>query len=97
MTEISNNAPNQDRHELAKISLTDQGRKIEFGKPCLSTIHIYRKTNKNEWQEVAKNVRFPYEDKEPMPASSEITYKIKVLSDIYQGEYEVSVFSGKSQ
>lgn len=97
MTETRNNAPEQDRHDLLKVSISEDDRIIKFKKPCLSEIHVYRKINDGDFEEIGRNVRFPFPDTDPLPPSSEVSYKVQVLSDEYQGEYQLLVLTGNGK
>lgn len=79
MTEIRNNAPQQDRENSVSITLTEQkARKIEFRKPCLDSLTILRKINDGNWQILAKDVRLPFIDDETFEDPVHLEYHIKL-------------------
>lgn len=82
MTEISNNAPEQDRPQNpVTISFTDQqGRKIDFHKPCLDQFTIERRVEHGPWQVLASNTRLPYVDNESFETAVHLEYRIKIGS-----------------
>lgn len=79
MTEISNNAPEQDRQRNpVSISLTEQqARKIDFHKPCLNQLTIERRVDQGSWQVIASNARLPYLDEEVFERAVQLEYRIK--------------------
>lgn len=78
MTEVPENAPEQDKKNVAEVKLTNEGRELCFRKPWLEETIIKRKVNEGDWQIIATDVHLPYTDTEQFNEGTKLIYKIEL-------------------